>query len=144
MRNPSFAKRVKILETIGRIRSCVEMIDLDCEDLIRKMFQYFLAIVSMSRIENIRAFMQTIMSLILNDSDAISLPLLFILLVVLRKEQNFSSAIHEMVVNVVKQCVQKLRPHFSIQKITKKETQEAPGTKEESLKISRIEKCIEK
>lgn len=67
----------------------------------------------MSNRENVVAFMQTIMSLILNRSDDISQPLLSILLVVLRKEQKFSSAAYEM--------VQEFRSSFSIERITKEE-----------------------
>lgn len=44
--NPSFAKRVKILEIVARVKSCVVMIDLDYEDLILEMLQHFWAIIN--------------------------------------------------------------------------------------------------
>lgn len=38
----SFLKRVSILETVAKVRSCVVMLDLECDDLILEMFQHFL------------------------------------------------------------------------------------------------------
>lgn len=37
----SFAKRVLILETVAKVRSCVVMLDLECDDLIIEMFRHF-------------------------------------------------------------------------------------------------------
>lgn len=36
-----FDKRLKILESVATVRSCVVMLDLECDDLIREMFQTF-------------------------------------------------------------------------------------------------------
>ncbi|GFZ03348.1 binding protein [Actinidia rufa] len=35
---PSFGRRVVILETLARYRSCVVMLDLECDDLVNQMF----------------------------------------------------------------------------------------------------------
>lgn len=43
--SPSFGKRVVILETLARYRSCVVMLDLECNDLINEMFSTFFAVV---------------------------------------------------------------------------------------------------
>ena len=40
--NPSFGKAVNILETIAKLRACVILLDLSCEDLIHDMFHQFL------------------------------------------------------------------------------------------------------
>lgn len=42
---PSFGRRVVILETLARYRSCVVMLDLECDDLVNKMFSTFFAVV---------------------------------------------------------------------------------------------------
>lgn len=42
--SPSFGRRVLILETMARYRSCVVMLDLECDDLINEMFSTFLAV----------------------------------------------------------------------------------------------------
>lgn len=41
---PSFGRRVVILETLAKYRSCVVMLDLDCDDLVNEMFSTFLAV----------------------------------------------------------------------------------------------------
>lgn len=41
---PSFERRVVILETLARYRSCVVMLDLECDDLVRDMFSTFFAV----------------------------------------------------------------------------------------------------
>lgn len=38
----SYNKRVMILETVAKVRSCVVMLDLECDGLIAEMFQHFL------------------------------------------------------------------------------------------------------
>lgn len=40
--SPSYLKRVSILETVAKVRSCVVMLDLECDDLILEMFNHFL------------------------------------------------------------------------------------------------------
>lgn len=37
-----YSKRVSILEIMAKIRSCVVMLDLECDDLILQMFKHFL------------------------------------------------------------------------------------------------------
>jgi hypothetical protein len=39
--SPSFARRVNILETVAKVRSCVVMLDLECDELILEMFHTF-------------------------------------------------------------------------------------------------------
>jgi len=38
----SYAKRISILETVAKVRSCVVMLDLECDALLIEMFQHFL------------------------------------------------------------------------------------------------------
>lgn len=38
---PSFGRRVVILETLAKYRSCVVMLDLECDDLVNQMFSTF-------------------------------------------------------------------------------------------------------
>lgn len=38
----SYDKRTLILETVAKVRSCVVMLDLECDGLIVEMFQHFL------------------------------------------------------------------------------------------------------
>ena len=38
----TYPKRISILETVAKVRSCVVMLDLECDVLILEMFQHFL------------------------------------------------------------------------------------------------------
>lgn len=50
--SPSFGRRVVILETLARYRSCVVMLDLECNDLINEMFHTFFTVVRYSLLCN--------------------------------------------------------------------------------------------
>jgi sister-chromatid-cohesion protein PDS5 len=41
---PSFGRRVVILETLAKYRSCVVMLDLECNDLVNEIFNTFVAV----------------------------------------------------------------------------------------------------
>ncbi|CDY70511.1 BnaC01g40770D [Brassica napus] len=41
----SYSKRTSILETVAKVRSCVVMLDLECDSLLIEMFQNFLKAV---------------------------------------------------------------------------------------------------
>lgn len=42
--SPSFGRILVILETLARYRSCVVMLDLECDDLIKDMFSTFFTV----------------------------------------------------------------------------------------------------
>lgn len=114
IKSPSFARRVTILETVAKVRSCVVMLDLECDDLILEMFRHFFATASKNHSENVVASMQTIMILVLDESEDISQQLLSVLLTSLRKnEREVSPAAHTLAINVVKRCAEKLKPYLT-------------------------------
>lgn len=41
---PSFGRRVVILETLAKYRSCVVMLDLECDALVNEMYSTFFAV----------------------------------------------------------------------------------------------------
>nr|GEU32782.1 sister chromatid cohesion protein PDS5 homolog B-like isoform X1 [Tanacetum cinerariifolium] len=43
-KGPSFGRRVNILETVAKYKSCIVMLDLECDDLINEMFRTFFAV----------------------------------------------------------------------------------------------------
>ena len=49
--DPSFGRRVDILETVAKYRSCVVMLDLECDDLVNEMFSTFFAVARLVVIE---------------------------------------------------------------------------------------------
>ncbi|CAI9772937.1 unnamed protein product [Fraxinus pennsylvanica] len=76
----SYAKRAMILETVSKVRSCVIMLDLECDQMITEMFQHFFKAIRDYHPENIFSSMESIMTLILEESEDISPELLTVLL----------------------------------------------------------------
>uniref|UniRef100_A0A0E0E0P9 Tudor domain-containing protein n=1 Tax=Oryza meridionalis TaxID=40149 RepID=A0A0E0E0P9_9ORYZ len=72
----SFGRRVAILETVARYRACVVMLDLECNNLIADMFRSFLEIISDNHEPNIVNSMQSVMALIIDESEDIEESLL--------------------------------------------------------------------
>ncbi|KAJ1259018.1 hypothetical protein BS78_10G121300 [Paspalum vaginatum] len=109
----SFAMRVAILETVARYRACVVMLDLDCDDLITDMFQTFLDVVSDSHEENIVKSMQTIMTLIIDESEDIQESLLRVLLSALgQKKTGAAMSARKLARSVIEHSPGKLEPYI--------------------------------
>jgi hypothetical protein len=43
---PFFKRRASILDTVAKVRSCLVMLDLECDDLINAMYGHFVNTVS--------------------------------------------------------------------------------------------------
>ncbi|XP_042462438.1 sister chromatid cohesion protein PDS5 homolog A-like [Zingiber officinale] len=109
--SPSYERRVVILETVAKYRSCVVMLDLECNDLIQEMFRTFVSVISDDHPQNIFTSMQTIMILILDESEELQENLILILLSVLGCKVNGSSmAARRLAMNVIECCAGKLEP----------------------------------
>ncbi|KAL2495632.1 hypothetical protein Fot_39389 [Forsythia ovata] len=109
--SPSFGRRVIILETVARYRSCVVMLDLECDDLINEMFSTLFTIARDEHPENVLTSMQTIMEVVLEESEDIQEDLLLILLSVLgRNKKDVSTAARRLAMNVIEHCAGKLEP----------------------------------
>ncbi|KAI3974585.1 hypothetical protein MKX01_004500 [Papaver californicum] len=108
---PSFGRRVVILETLAKYRSCVVMLDLECDDLVNEMFSTFFAVASDDHSESVLTSMQTIMVLLLDESEEIPENLLIILLSVLgRGNSDVSMAARRVGMKVIELCAVKLEP----------------------------------
>ncbi|KAH9314048.1 hypothetical protein KI387_022675, partial [Taxus chinensis] len=113
--NISFARIVAILETVAKVRSCVLMLDLQCEDIILKLFNMFFSIAREDHPQNVLASMQTIMISVLDESEIISEQLLFSLLSRLRRENRESCpAAYRVAMNVVKCSAGKLKQNVHL------------------------------
>ncbi|KAI8001212.1 hypothetical protein LOK49_LG09G01369 [Camellia lanceoleosa] len=108
---PSFGRRVFILETLARYRSCVVMLDLECDDLVNQMFSTFLSVASDDHPESVLNSMQTIMVVLLEESEDVRDELLLSLLSVLgRNKSDVAMAARKLAMNVVEHCSVKLEP----------------------------------
>ncbi|XP_057765095.1 sister chromatid cohesion protein PDS5 homolog A isoform X2 [Salvia miltiorrhiza] len=109
--SPSFGRILVILETLARYRSCVVMLDLECDDLIKDMFSTFFTVARDEHPENVFTSMQTIMEVLLEESEDVPDNLLLTLLSVLgRDNEDVTMAARRLAMNVVECCAGKLEP----------------------------------
>lgn len=109
--SPYFARRVSILETVAKVRSCLVMLDLECDDLILEMFQTFFSTRSE---QNVMIAMRTIMCLVLDESEEIPQPLFDVILSNLLKEKKgVSSAANQLAIAVFERCAENLEPYVT-------------------------------
>ncbi|KAL5074441.1 hypothetical protein RYX36_013425 [Vicia faba] len=109
----SYAKRRAILETVAKVRSCVVMLDLECDGLILEMFQHFLKAIREYHPENVFSSMETIMTLVLEESEEISFDLLSPLLDSIKKDNEEVSPIaRKLGERVLENCATKLKPYL--------------------------------
>ncbi|KAA8537266.1 hypothetical protein F0562_027047 [Nyssa sinensis] len=108
---PSFGRRVVILETLAKYRSCVVMLDLECDDLVNEMFSTFFTVASDDHQESVITSMQTIMVVLLEENEVVQEDLLLVLLSVLGRNKNdFTMAARRLAMNVIEHCAAKLEP----------------------------------
>ncbi|CAL1352064.1 unnamed protein product [Linum trigynum] len=106
---PSFGRRVVILDTVAKYRSFVVMLDLECDDLIKEMFTTFLAVARDDHQENVLSSMQTIMVVLIEESEEIKEDLLLVILSVLgRNRSDVSKAARRLAMNIIENCAVKL------------------------------------
>ncbi|GJV33394.1 sister chromatid cohesion protein PDS5 homolog B-like protein isoform X1 [Tanacetum coccineum] len=110
-KGPSFGRRVNILETVAKYKSCIVMLDLECDDLINEMFRTFFAVASDDHSEAVITSMKTIMVVLLEESEDINEDLLLIILSVLgRNKKGINMSARKLAMNVIGQCSGKLEP----------------------------------
>ena len=76
---------VSILDTIAKVKFCLVMLDLEYDALVVKMFQSFMKMIRSNHPHVVLSAMETIMSLVISDSEDISLDLLSSLFANVRK-----------------------------------------------------------
>lgn len=108
---PSFGRRVFILETLARYRSCVVMLDLECHDLINEMFSTFFLVASKNHPESVLKSMRTIMVVLLEENDDVRVDLLLVILSNLgRNKKDVTLAARKLAMSVIEHCAVKLEP----------------------------------
>ncbi|KAJ6697744.1 ANDROGEN INDUCED INHIBITOR OF PROLIFERATION AS3 / PDS5-RELATED [Salix purpurea] len=109
----SYVKRASILETVAKVRSCVVMLDLECDALIIEMFQHFFKAIRDYHPENVFSSMETIMSLVLEESEDISVELLSPLLAsVKRGDEEVLPVARKLGEKVLERCAMKVKPYL--------------------------------
>ncbi|KAI3765368.1 hypothetical protein L2E82_15400 [Cichorium intybus] len=110
-KDPSFEKRVTVLDTVAKYRSFVVMLDLECDDLVNEMFKTFFSVASEEHSKTVISSMEIIMAVLLEESEEIGEDLLFIILSVLgRDKKDVTSTARRLAMNVIKQSAGILEP----------------------------------
>ncbi|KAE7997235.1 hypothetical protein FH972_001885 [Carpinus fangiana] len=105
-----YTKAVSILDTVAKVRSCLVMLDLECDALVVEMFQNFLKVIRSNHPHAVFSAMETIMTLIIDESEEISLDLLSPLLASVKREnQNVSPISWKLGEKVITNCAVKLK-----------------------------------
>ncbi|XP_045801488.1 sister chromatid cohesion protein PDS5 homolog C-like isoform X2 [Trifolium pratense] len=109
----SYVKRTAILETVAKVRSCVVMLDLECDALILEMFQHFLKAIREHHQGRVFSSMETIMTLVIEESEDISFDLLSPLLDSIKKDNEEVLPIaRKLGESVLKNCATKVKPYL--------------------------------
>ncbi|KAM7263653.1 hypothetical protein ACFE04_001336 [Oxalis oulophora] len=109
--NPTFGRRVAILDTLAKYRSCVVMLDLDCDDLVNEMFRSLFAVARDDHPELALSSMLTIMGVLVEESEVVGDGLLLIILSMLgRDKTNVNKAARALAMKVIEQCAEVLEP----------------------------------
>ncbi|CAN4099678.1 unnamed protein product [Withania somnifera] len=127
--NPFFSMRVQLLETVAKLRFCLLMLDIGCEELVKKMFKNFFAILREHHPPSMVSAAVSIMSEILEEKmqekegtsfelltfeKEVSEPLLDVILQNLLKEaKGVSHASHQLAVSVIQNCSGKIEDTVS-------------------------------
>ncbi|KAI7749512.1 hypothetical protein M8C21_001877, partial [Ambrosia artemisiifolia] len=109
----SYNKRASILETVSKVRSCVIMLDLECDALIVEMFENFLKSVRDYHIDSIFPSMENIMVLVLEESEEIPAEMLKPLLASVKKDNKGVLPIaRKLAEGVLLKSAEKLKPYL--------------------------------
>uniref|UniRef100_A0A7N0TA02 Uncharacterized protein n=1 Tax=Kalanchoe fedtschenkoi TaxID=63787 RepID=A0A7N0TA02_KALFE len=118
--SPSYSKRTCILDTVAKVRSCVVMLDLECDGLILEMFRHFIKAIRDYHPENIFTCMESIMVRVIEESEEISSELLFCILDTVKKDnEEVTPVAHKLMKKVIETSADKLRPYIEIAMRTK-------------------------
>ncbi|KAL8217456.1 hypothetical protein R6Q57_020829 [Mikania cordata] len=108
----SYNKAVHIIESIAKVKSCLLMLDLECDALVLEMFEKFLSESRVTHPHKVFSDMETIMTLIIKESDKISTELLSLLISHVKKEnQIVTPASWKLAEKVLSNCNDTLKSY---------------------------------
>ncbi|WOL19382.1 hypothetical protein Cni_G28180 [Canna indica] len=114
MSSDSFYRSAMILETVSKVRSCIVMLDLECDDLVLEMFRIFLRTIRPDHSENVFFSMQDIMTAMLKESDDISPELISCLLDAVKIDnKNILPIVRRLGERVISNCALTLKPYLT-------------------------------
>ncbi|KAK6127855.1 hypothetical protein DH2020_038395 [Rehmannia glutinosa] len=109
----NYVRALQILEAMAKARSCLIMLDIEIDAMIVEMFQLFFNIIRSNHCSDVFQYMETIMTMIIEESDEVSLELLRPLLDSVRLDnKNISPISWELGKTVFDKCMTKLQPYL--------------------------------
>ncbi|KAL4183551.1 hypothetical protein AMTRI_Chr11g98840 [Amborella trichopoda] len=120
--SPYFTKRVNILDIVARVRCCVLMLDIGCDDLVLEMFNVFFSVLREDHPQSVFQGFCSIVTLIIDESGEVSQPLLDVILrnllkgkfqkriVLKEKKKSLPFASFRLSVSAIQNCAAKLEP----------------------------------
>ncbi|KAG2379715.1 Protein EMSY-LIKE 4 [Vigna angularis] len=109
----AYEKVLIILENVNKVRLCLVMLDLECNDLVIEMFQHFLRFIRSNHPCSAFHSMESIMTMILQESEQISPDLLRPLLDSVGNENRTVSPMSGTLgEKVIRNCTAKLKPYL--------------------------------
>ncbi|GJS74018.1 armadillo-type fold protein [Tanacetum coccineum] len=117
----SYYKSIHILESFAKVKVCLLMLDLKCDDLVLEMFEQFLRNIRTSHPHAVFTAMATIMTLVIEESDEIATELLSLLISHVTKEkQDISPVPWKLAEKVLSNCKDTLKSYAgTIKKLIK-------------------------
>ncbi|KAJ0536825.1 putative sister chromatid cohesion protein Pds5 [Helianthus annuus] len=117
----SYYKVIHILQSVAKVKSCLLMLDLECDALVLEMFEQFLTKIRISHPHTVFSDVETIMTLIIEESDEVATELLSLLISHVKQENQFvSPASWKLAEKVLRNCKDTLKPyHETIRKLVK-------------------------
>ncbi|KAL6334808.1 hypothetical protein AAG906_021776 [Vitis piasezkii] len=100
--SPCYSKAISILKSVATYRWCLVMLDLECDQIIIDMFQLFLNVIRSDHPEEVFSAMETIMTLVMDESEYVLVELVSPILATVRKDNK----------KVITNCAAKLRPYL--------------------------------
>ncbi|XP_076937205.1 sister chromatid cohesion protein PDS5 homolog C-like [Bidens hawaiensis] len=107
----SYNKRASILKTVSKVRLFNIMLDLECDELIMKMFEHFLKSVRDYHLDAMFSSMENIMVSVIEESEEVSVELLKPLLASVKKDcKGVLPVAHKLGKGVLLKSANKLKP----------------------------------
>ncbi|KAJ0680118.1 putative sister chromatid cohesion protein Pds5 [Helianthus annuus] len=108
----SYHKAIHILESVAKVKSCLLILDLDCDALVLEMFEQFLSEISVKHPHSVFSDIEAIMTVIIEESDEIATELLSLLISHVKKENlGVTIASWKVAEKVLRNCIDTLKPY---------------------------------
>ncbi|CAI9106701.1 OLC1v1005914C1 [Oldenlandia corymbosa var. corymbosa] len=109
----SYDQALQILHTVAQVKSSLILLDLDCNQLINRMFETFIDNIQPNHPDVVFSDMEEIMTLLIQETEDISVEILKPLLTVVNQENQIDSPTSRILAaKVLKNCSEIVKPYL--------------------------------